>query len=73
MTDDPKFCKDCKHYRPMGFPFGRCKAVQMDLDMRTGKSKDWYADLQREYEHRECGPPGRLWERRAARWWEFWK
>ena len=61
MSEEIKLCKDCKHYRPFLFFFSHLSMCAALPDKVSGKAKD-FCHLQREYEHRECGPEGRLFE-----------
>lgn len=76
MDNEPlKYCKDCKHYRPMPpVPFGsdRChRTVAEAVDLVSGE-KCLTGTLHPREERRSddgCGPSARYFEKR----WTFWK
>ena len=59
MSDQPKFCKDCKHYR---WNDSKC-LVSPKLDLETGDEGFFSAGVIRGSSvPDDCGPEGKLWE-----------
>lgn len=82
MSDEPKFCKDCRYYST-DRQWQHCSHIRV-VNRVTGEPG--FADIQRGYSTSACGAEGRLWEAKAAnlvnviqsperprRWWGFWK
>lgn len=85
MSNEPKLCKDCKHY---SYAFGHhmCAAPPHKFNMIDGMRQNEFADLRRR--HGPCGASAQMFMARSPSpgtwveqhihpqprsWWEFWK
>ena len=60
--DEPKYCRDCKHYRP-GEAVDCTAPQNMQTSLVTGEQiVTWQAQVSREMELTGCGVSGRWWE-----------
>jgi hypothetical protein len=76
MADEPKFCKDCKHFIAYSY-LDRCNAPAARQKVSGAPG---FAHLERGYELKStCGSAAKWFEPvppavpRPPRWWEFWK
>lgn len=68
MNDEPKFCKDCKHYSPSGsneyWTWTQSCTHPEFRSLVTGIS-NYSPDTARSPLETRCGTAGKLWEKRA--------
>lgn len=62
MTNEPKFCRDCKHYSTDG-RWQECSHIQV---RNRVSGNPGFADIQRAYSTSACGTEGRLWEPKSV-------